>query len=145
MLRRTKIVATVGPATDDIAVLTEMMRAGLETRDDDEGPVGKEPRPAQVEARAVNQGRAVRASYIEQDGFEIDRGIAAQRPQPGDPSRGREPRPGVTEHQDAMAREVEIFDNAHGNPGDDQMPIIRRLAIAEPKGVERRGGDDVLV
>jgi len=30
MLRRTKIVATVGPATDDIAVLTEMMRAGLD-------------------------------------------------------------------------------------------------------------------
>src|SRR5579863_889885 len=30
MLRRTKIVATIGPATDDIAVLTEMMRAGLD-------------------------------------------------------------------------------------------------------------------
>jgi pyruvate kinase len=30
MLRRTKIVATVGPATDDIAVLTEMMHAGLD-------------------------------------------------------------------------------------------------------------------
>ncbi|HUN71596.1 MAG TPA: pyruvate kinase [Steroidobacteraceae bacterium] len=30
MLRRTKIVATVGPATDDIAVLMEMMRAGLD-------------------------------------------------------------------------------------------------------------------
>ena len=30
MLRRTKIVATVGPATDDIAVLTEMVRAGLD-------------------------------------------------------------------------------------------------------------------
>jgi pyruvate kinase len=29
MLRRTKIVATVGPATDDVAVLTDMMRAGL--------------------------------------------------------------------------------------------------------------------
>jgi pyruvate kinase len=30
MLRRTKIVATVGPSTDDIAVLMEMMRAGLD-------------------------------------------------------------------------------------------------------------------
>ena len=30
MLRRTKIVATVGPATDDVGVLTEMMRAGLD-------------------------------------------------------------------------------------------------------------------
>ena len=30
MLRRTKIVATVGPATDDITVLTDMMRAGLD-------------------------------------------------------------------------------------------------------------------
>src|SRR5262245_4003537 len=30
MLRRTKIVATVGPATDDVSVLTEMMRAGLD-------------------------------------------------------------------------------------------------------------------
>ena len=30
MLRRTKIVATVGPATDDLAVLTDMMRAGLD-------------------------------------------------------------------------------------------------------------------
>src|SRR5882672_8471929 len=30
MLRRTKIVATVGPATDDINVLTDMMRAGLD-------------------------------------------------------------------------------------------------------------------
>jgi pyruvate kinase len=30
MLRRTKIVATVGPATDDIAILTDMMRAGLD-------------------------------------------------------------------------------------------------------------------
>jgi len=30
MLRRTKIVATVGPATDDIAVLTDMMRAGMD-------------------------------------------------------------------------------------------------------------------
>src|SRR5581483_12266676 len=30
MLRRTKIVATVGPATDDISTLTEMMRAGLD-------------------------------------------------------------------------------------------------------------------
>src|SRR5215475_16180805 len=30
MLRRTKIVATAGPATDDVAVLTDMMRAGLD-------------------------------------------------------------------------------------------------------------------
>src|SRR5437868_8658510 len=30
MLRSTKIVATVGPATDDLGVLTEMMRAGLD-------------------------------------------------------------------------------------------------------------------
>jgi len=30
MLRRTKIVATLGPATDDLGVLTEMMRAGLD-------------------------------------------------------------------------------------------------------------------
>jgi len=30
MLRRTKIVATVGPATDDIAVLADMMSAGLD-------------------------------------------------------------------------------------------------------------------
>ncbi|HEY6482824.1 MAG TPA: pyruvate kinase [Steroidobacteraceae bacterium] len=30
MLRRTKIVATMGPATDEIGVLTEMMRAGLD-------------------------------------------------------------------------------------------------------------------
>jgi pyruvate kinase len=30
MLRRTKIVATLGPATDDLAVLTDMMRAGLD-------------------------------------------------------------------------------------------------------------------
>jgi pyruvate kinase len=30
MLRRTKIVATVGPATDDLAVLTQMMRAGVD-------------------------------------------------------------------------------------------------------------------
>ncbi|MGH8139594.1 MAG: pyruvate kinase [Steroidobacteraceae bacterium] len=30
MLRRTKIVATVGPATDDLGVLTDMMRAGLD-------------------------------------------------------------------------------------------------------------------
>ena len=30
MLRRTKIVATVGPATDDVAILTDMMRAGLD-------------------------------------------------------------------------------------------------------------------
>ena len=30
MLRRTKIVATVGPATDDLALLTEMMRAGVD-------------------------------------------------------------------------------------------------------------------
>ncbi|MFI4906740.1 MAG: pyruvate kinase [Steroidobacterales bacterium] len=29
-MRRTKIVATVGPATDDIAVLTDMMHAGLD-------------------------------------------------------------------------------------------------------------------
>jgi pyruvate kinase len=30
MLRRTKIVATVGPATDDVQILTDMMRAGLD-------------------------------------------------------------------------------------------------------------------
>src|SRR6185437_9029374 len=30
MLRRTKIVATVGPATDDLAILTSMMRAGVD-------------------------------------------------------------------------------------------------------------------
>jgi pyruvate kinase len=30
MLRRTKIVATVGPATDDLDLLTGMMRAGLD-------------------------------------------------------------------------------------------------------------------
>jgi len=30
MLRRTKIVATLGPATDDLEVLTEMIRAGLD-------------------------------------------------------------------------------------------------------------------
>ncbi|MFI4884069.1 MAG: pyruvate kinase [Steroidobacterales bacterium] len=29
-MRRTKIVATVGPATDDIGILTDMMRAGLD-------------------------------------------------------------------------------------------------------------------
>ena len=30
MLRRTKIVATLGPATDDPAILTEMVRQGLD-------------------------------------------------------------------------------------------------------------------
>lgn len=30
MLRRTKIVATVGPATDDVVILTDMMRAGMD-------------------------------------------------------------------------------------------------------------------
>jgi pyruvate kinase len=30
MLRRTKIVATVGPATDDLGILTEMIRAGVD-------------------------------------------------------------------------------------------------------------------
>src|SRR5438477_10891541 len=30
MLRRTKIVATMGPATDSLEVLTEMMRAGVD-------------------------------------------------------------------------------------------------------------------
>ncbi len=30
MLRRAKIVATVGPATDDVEILTQMMRAGLD-------------------------------------------------------------------------------------------------------------------
>src|SRR5260370_32939465 len=30
MLRRTKIVATVGPATDTLEVLTEMMRVGVD-------------------------------------------------------------------------------------------------------------------
>ena len=30
MLRRTKIVATLGPATDDLNVLTAMMREGLD-------------------------------------------------------------------------------------------------------------------
>ncbi len=30
MLRRTKIVATMGPATDSLEVLTDMMRAGLD-------------------------------------------------------------------------------------------------------------------
>src|SRR5882672_10666523 len=30
MLRRTKIVATIGPATDDPAVLTEMVHEGLD-------------------------------------------------------------------------------------------------------------------
>ena len=30
LLRRTKIVATVGPATDSLDVLTEMMHAGLD-------------------------------------------------------------------------------------------------------------------
>jgi pyruvate kinase len=30
MLRRTKIVATVGPATDDLGVLTGMMREGVD-------------------------------------------------------------------------------------------------------------------
>ena len=31
MLRRTKIVATMGPATDSLEVLTDMMRAGEAT------------------------------------------------------------------------------------------------------------------
>ena len=30
LLRRAKIVATLGPATDDLEVLTQMMRAGLD-------------------------------------------------------------------------------------------------------------------
>src|SRR6202789_4150658 len=30
LLRRTKIVATLGPATDDSAVLTDMVRAGVD-------------------------------------------------------------------------------------------------------------------
>src|ERR1700760_3087035 len=30
IMRRTKIVATVGPSTDDLNVLTQMMRAGLD-------------------------------------------------------------------------------------------------------------------
>ena len=30
MLRRTKIVATVGPATDDLGVMTGMMREGVD-------------------------------------------------------------------------------------------------------------------
>jgi pyruvate kinase len=62
MLRRTKIVATVGPATDDVEVLAEMMRAGLDVvrLNASHGTIAdRRRRLAQVREAAHRLGRSV--------------------------------------------------------------------------------------
>ncbi len=58
LLRRAKIVATLGPATDDLAVLDAMMREGLDVArlNASHGTVGGPPAPPGAGAR----GRAAR-------------------------------------------------------------------------------------
>ena len=62
LLRRAKIVATLGPATDDLEVLTQMMRAGLDVvrLNASHGTVDdRRRRLAQVRAAAQQADRCV--------------------------------------------------------------------------------------
>jgi pyruvate kinase len=164
MLRRTKIVATVGPATDDIAVLTDMMRAGLDvvrlnashgTIDDRRRRLGMVREAAQQANRCVGVLLDLGGPKIRIESFR-DKKVMLQEGHPFTLDTALDPKAGTVEQVGCAYKDLPK-DVAAGDTlllGDGQIVLgVERVSgtrietcvrvggeLSDRKGLNRQGG-----
>jgi pyruvate kinase len=164
MLRRAKIVATVGPATDDLEVLTQMMRAGVDVvrLNASHGTVeDRRRRLALVREAALRADRCVgvlldlggpkiRIECFREGRVQLSEGATFTLDTELDPKGGTVDSVGVA-YQD-LPRDVEAGDTLLLNDGQIVLDVLRVGAttvetrvrvggeLSDRKGLNRQGG-----
>src|SRR3989440_650199 len=164
MLRRTKIVATMGPATDSLEVLTEMMRAGVDVArlNASHGTVADRRRRLALVREAAQRadkcvgvlldlgGPKIRIECFRAGPVQLVEGAAFTLDTALDPKAGTEARVGVA-YQD-LPRDVAAGDTLLLNDGQIVLVVERVGAttidtrvrvggeLSDRKGVNRQGG-----
>src|SRR5204863_439833 len=164
MLRRTKIVATMGPATDSLEVLTEMMHAGVDVArlNASHGTVADRRRRLALVREAAQRadkcvgvlldlgGPKIRIECFRDGPVQLAEGAAFTLDTALDPKAGTEARVGVA-YQD-RPRDVAAGDTLLLNDGQIVLDIERvgdttietRVRVggelSDRKGVNRQGG-----
>ncbi len=164
MLRRTKIVATMGPATDSLEVLTEMMRAGVDVArlNASHGTVADRRRRLALVREAAQRadkcvgvlldlgGPKIRIECFRDGPVQLAEGAAFTLDTALDPKAGTEARVGVA-YQD-LPRDVAAGDTLLLNDGQIVLDVERvgdttidtRVRVggelSDRKGVNRQGG-----
>src|SRR5947207_3401696 len=164
MLRRTKIVATMGPATDSLEVLTEMMRAGVDVArlNASHGTVADRRRRLALVREAAQRadkcvgvlldlgGPKIRIECFRDGPVQLAEGAAFTLDTALDPKAGTEARVGVA-YQD-LPRDVAAGDTLLLNDGQIVLDVERVGAttidtrvrvggeLSDRKGVNRQGG-----
>jgi len=164
LLRRAKIVATLGPATDDLEVLTQMMRAGLDVvrLNASHGTVeDRRRRLAQVRAAAQRADRCVgvlldlagpkiRIECFREGCVQLDEGAPFTLDTALDPRAGTAQAVGVAYKN--LPKDVAPGDTLLLNDGQIVLDVVRvagtRIetrvrvggALSDRKGLNRQGG-----
>ena len=164
LLRRAKIVATLGPATDDLEVLTQMMRAGLDVvrLNASHGTVeDRRRRLAQVRAAAQQADRCVgvlldlagpkiRIECFREGCVQLDEGAPFTLDTALDPRAGTAQAVGVA--YENLPKDVAPGDTLLLNDGQIVLDVVRvagtRIetrvrvggALSDRKGLNRQGG-----
>jgi pyruvate kinase len=163
-MRRTKIVATVGPATDDIAVLTDMMRAGTDvvrlnashgTMDDSRRRLGMVREAAQAANRCIGVLLDLGGPKIRIESFR-EKKVMLQEGQPFALDTALDPKAGTAEEVGVAYKDLPK-DVAAGDTlllGDGQIVLaVERVSgtrietcvraggeLSDRKGLNRQGG-----
>ena len=164
LLRRAKIVATLGPATDDLEVLTQMMRAGLDvvrlnashgTVDDRRRRLAQVRAAAQQADRCVGvlldlAGPKIRIECFREGCVQLDEGAPFTLDTALDPRAGTAQAVGVA--YENLPKDVAPGDTLLLNDGQIVLDVVRvagtRIetrvrvggALSDRKGLNRQGG-----
>jgi len=164
LLRRAKIVATLGPATDDLEVLTQMMRAGLDvvrlnashgTVDDRRRRLAQVRAAAQQADRCVGvlldlAGPKIRIECFREGCVQLDEGAPFTLDTALDPRAGTAQAVGVAYKN--LPKDVAPGDTLLLNDGQIVLDVVRvagtRIetrvrvggALSDRKGLNRQGG-----
>ena len=164
LLRRAKIVATLGPATDDLEVLTQMMRAGLDvvrlnashgTVDDRRRRLAQVRAAAQQAERCVGvlldlAGPKIRIECFREGCVQLDEGAPFTLDTALDPRAGTAQAVGVAYKN--LPKDVAPGDTLLLNDGQIVLDVVRvagtRIetrvrvggALSDRKGLNRQGG-----
>jgi len=164
LLRRAKIVATLGPATDDLEVLTQMMRAGLDvvrlnashgTVDDRRRRLAQVRAAAQQADRCVGvlldlAGPKIRIECFREGCVQLDEGAPFTLDTALDPRAGTAEAVGVAYKN--LPKDVAPGDTLLLNDGQIVLDVVRvagtRIetrvrvggALSDRKGLNRQGG-----
>ncbi|HEY2036752.1 MAG TPA: pyruvate kinase, partial [Steroidobacteraceae bacterium] len=151
-MRRTKIVATVGPATDDIAVLTDMMRAGTDvvrlnashgTMDDSRRRLGMVREAAQAANRCIGVLLDLGGPKIRIESFR-EKKVMLQEGQPFALDTALDPKAGTAEEVGVAYKDLPK-DVAAGDTlllGDGQIVLaVERVSGTRIETCVRAGGE----